>query len=60
MDNEFLSKLYKENLKMYAASQRQTTRLALCKIVNGDINSAATLLKMIKSSIYSHTKQKDN
>ena len=60
LNKDFMSKLYNENMKMFAASQRNPTRLALCKIVSREKSSSSMLISMIETSIYSHTKQKDD
>lgn len=57
LDDEFLAKLYNENMKMFAANQRSLTKLALCKIINKNKDSTLKLLQIIEGSIYSRTKE---
>lgn len=51
LEEDFISKLYSENLTMFSSTQRHITRSALCKIVSKDTDACLKLLRMIETSV---------
>lgn len=51
LQDDFIHKIYSENLSMFSSHQRNVSRMAICKIVSKDTEACLKLMKMIEYSI---------